>query len=377
MDQAAPCGDPQFVDATQELGKARRLKAQSARSLGQKRRWSKAKAASTRASNVRLRKAKGVAASYNHSGLAKTRDHKMPMPGTQQEPEAKVRGKGKYKVWEPAAICKATFGGGKQETSRHIAHFLKGSHGHVGNCNYVVASTIIDAMDRSQERLHAWDHTELDKVHDSYGITTNMHDETKLYVSGLTRKKGAKRERVLACKAQYTIRDPTGTVHDLDIIRRPKAMKRYTAQTVGAAVADPEDCTGLWPRVNRPPVRFFGSLQAADQHSVNVLLSKWVVSSQAEKRAEKPEEATDPPRVVVVWYVTYLYFTFFIARQKYISQKGRKPENTELMSHPCTPPVVAPRPELIQTLSIAMPLCFAASTKQVPSWKRTRRRWIF
>ena len=239
------------------------------------------------------RQRRGAGAAYDRSGLAKTRDFMVgATPTATALPGAGGRriargGRSTWKQWEPQTICRAAFAG-RMQTCRDVAKFMQGSHSHVRKCSYVVASTITDAMHRSMTRLHTWDNTDTDAVKKSYAISNNMHDETKLFVTGLGGLgRGAKRQRILACKSQYTLRDPTGVVVDLDIIRPPKAMKRYTAASVAAAVADPKDCTGLWPGAARPPVRFFGSLQASDQHSVNVLLSKWVAACEAAERADK------------------------------------------------------------------------------------------
>ena len=112
-------------------------------------------------------------------------------------------------------------------------------------------------------------------------ITNNRFDETKLFLGGFGR--GRKRQAVLAASGQVTWKSSdSDVIHGEDVIRPPAVLKRYTAAVCSRIVAAPDDPAGLAPGAasGRPLARFVGSLMATDQHSVNVLLSKWAVAEQ-------------------------------------------------------------------------------------------------
>ena len=120
-----------------------------------------------------------------------------------------------------------------------------------------------------------------DRCRFDFYITNNMFDETKLFVGGFDR--GRKRQAVLAASGQVTWKpSDVDVIHDEDVIRPPTVLKQYTAATCRNVVAASDDPAGLVPCAGsgRPLARFIGSLMATDQHSVNVLLSKWAVAEQ-------------------------------------------------------------------------------------------------
>ena len=120
-----------------------------------------------------------------------------------------------------------------------------------------------------------------DRCRFDFYITNNMFDETKLLVGGFDR--GRKRQAVLAASGQVTWKpSDVDVIHDQDVIRPPTVLKQYTAATCRNVVAASDDPAGLVPCAGsgRPLARFIRSLMATDQHSVNVLLSKWTVAEQ-------------------------------------------------------------------------------------------------
>ena len=111
-------------------------------------------------------------------------------------------------------------------------------------------------------------------------ITNTMHDETQLWVKGKGRKtSGKRRRRVLAVSGQVTYGDGEGVKEDIDIIRTPRILEDYTARNCASVVARPDDVAGLLPIGDaRPPAAFLCSLMASDSHSVNKLLSKYIIA---------------------------------------------------------------------------------------------------
>ena len=111
-------------------------------------------------------------------------------------------------------------------------------------------------------------------------ITNNMFDETKLRLEGYgrsQRSKTWKRVRVLASHAQVTWQAAGSDVTDIDVIRPPKVLRRYTAACQLNVVAGEGDSASLLPLDRAlPPARYYGHLLSSDMHSVNVLTSKWV-----------------------------------------------------------------------------------------------------
>ena len=96
--------------------------------------------------------------------------------------------------------------------------------------------------------------------------------------------KGKKRQRVLAASGQVTWKPRNVGVQDEKVHSPPQVLRRYTAATCAVAVAKPDDpfLESIHKISTRPKAKFYCSLMATDQHSVNVLLSKWVVMRQSE-----------------------------------------------------------------------------------------------
>ena len=213
---------------------------------------------------------------FNNSGRARTFHHQMPIVrmGKSVAP-APPRGPGQYRTSTPEYICKMAFNP-PEAPLRVVAKEHGGSASHASGCSMVVADLVVKRQsDLSKKRRAA---SGQGQQYDFY-ITNNMFDETQLRVAGFG--KGTKRRRVLAASGQVTWKAPQSRVQDQRVIREPTVMKRYTAATCAAVVGRPDDPCGLSPHADvRPLARFYGSLMATDQHSVNVLTSKWVVQQQ-------------------------------------------------------------------------------------------------
>ena len=160
---------------------------------------------------------------------------------------------------------------------RALAKDGGGGHLHAGNCGLFLASCI-----DSQEQAEAHRRNRESRQGEPFDfyITNNMHDETRLYLSGFG--SAAKRQRVLAASGQVTWKPAGGLVQDADVFRSPVVLRNYTAAHCATVVADPLDPTSLYPgpNENRPLAKYRGSLQATDQHSVNVLMEKVTVQRQ-------------------------------------------------------------------------------------------------
>ena len=102
-------------------------------------------------------------------------------------------------------------------------------------------------------------------------ITSHMFDETKLWY--IVRGKGYRNLSTLAYHSQVTWEDRLG-IHDEDIIRPPKAMRRYSAAGQWA-ILDEDPIAGVRVRLDQAPAaKFYGTLTATDSHNVNHLTLK-------------------------------------------------------------------------------------------------------
>ena len=97
------------------------------------------------------------------------------------------------------------------------------AHSQVGKCKAFVAKTIVDGSVRALKRLR---HQTDEEGPFQFWITSHMFDETKLWY--IVRGKGYRNLSTLAYHSQVTWEDRLG-IHDEDIIRPPKAMRRYSA----------------------------------------------------------------------------------------------------------------------------------------------------
>ena len=112
-------------------------------------------------------------------------------------------------------------------------------------------------------------------------ITNNMFDETRLFVGGFGR--GTKRQRVLAASGQVTWKARgSDTVQDQRVLRSPEVLSSYTAAVCANVVGKGDDPASVHPVSARPAAQYYGSLTATDAHSVNGLLSKWIIAQQSE-----------------------------------------------------------------------------------------------
>ena len=188
----------------------------------------------------------------------------------------------------PEYICKMGFAPPETSQRTLCSADSGGAPSHARRCRLVVSQIVMETQGAKMAELQR----QSQRCKLDFYITNNMFDETKLFVGGFDR--GRKRQCVLAASGQVTWKSSDShVIHDQDVIRAPAVLKRYTAATCRQAVAAPDDPTGLVPRAgeHRPLAKFIGSLMATDQHSVNVLLSKWVVAEQRRQEAEEAEEA--------------------------------------------------------------------------------------
>ena len=211
---------------------------------------------------------------FNRHGGARTYDHLMVPASTSR---GRLQKSGAYKEWTPEAICKAAEMSATC-TARTLAAACDGSHLHAARTRLVYASVVMEAQTRSKKRPRL-DALRSECPLDFY-ITNNMFDETKLRLEGYgrsQRSKTWKRVRVLASHAQVTWQAAGSDVTDIDVIRPPKVLRRYTAACQLNVVAGEGDSASLLPLDRAlPPARYYGHLLSSDMHSVNVLTSKWV-----------------------------------------------------------------------------------------------------
>ena len=220
---------------------------------------------------------------FNNSGRARTFDHQMPIvrPLARGAVPAPPRGRGQYKCSTPEYICKMAFRS-PEAALRVVANDYGGGHAHARGCSMVAA----DLIEQRQSGEAAKRKRSSQRMPYDFYITNNMFDETRLFVAGFG--KGTKRQRVLAASGQVTWKAHGEHIRDQRVFKAPTVMRRYTAATCAAALGMPTDPTGLFPApipgpaFTRPLAKYYGNLMATDQHSVNVLCSKWVIQNQRE-----------------------------------------------------------------------------------------------
>ena len=168
---------------------------------------------------------------FNSSGLAVTADDLMCDPASSAVKKVvKVKGKGAWRKWLPEPIQRAAFSKG---THRDIAHSMrqthgkrvgsdKRAHGMIAKCKMSAAQIIVTGQDEGLKRKRR----ESQEQPFAFWITNHVFDETKLWYS--VRGQGFRKFSTLAHHSQVTWKDARG-IHDEDIIRTPKAMRRYNA----------------------------------------------------------------------------------------------------------------------------------------------------
>ena len=225
------------------------------------------------------KRARAQSLNFNRSGGARTRDHQMPIivPGKRspQKPP-KIKGSGQWKSSTPEYICK--MGEAPPEIPQKILPALQGgSQGHKRGCSFVISDLVMSKHEELAAQRHA--HS-VEEPFDFY-ITNNMFDETRLYVGGFGR--GIKRQRVLAASGQVTWKAKgSDSVQDQRVVRPPEVLSCYTAAVCANVVGKEGDPASVHPVSARPAAQYYGSLTATDAHSVNTLLSKWIIAQQSE-----------------------------------------------------------------------------------------------
>ena len=247
----------------------------------------------SKADRVAMRQLRAQALHNRRLGGARTHDHVMMagvrrnmVPDRLRRGSRKTgRGRGaKWKTHTPEAICKAVF---NNLHASFKSNAVDGScKSHVLKCSWAVARIIHNAVRQTNENLKrplaegVVSGSEAPAI-DDFHINNNMFDETELWLKCGDKTNAKKRRRVLGIASQVTRRAPGGTTEDLDVLKPPVKMRRYTAATVANILGQPDDCTGLCPEgPAAPKAKYVASLTAFDSHSVNKLVSKWVRAKQ-------------------------------------------------------------------------------------------------
>ena len=202
---------------------------------------------------------------FNRLGLAKTRDHHMRPMGGGKRKNLKVPGSAGWKRWSPEAILKSA---STPATSTCRAMKAQGaSPASALQTRAIKANAIVDAQDAGLAALVQQSR----KRKLRFCINNNMYDETKLPFG----KPTCRKRRCLAWHGQVTWSAEAGHVEDVDVVRAPRIMGRYTAATLWNLMAKGSDIAGLYPIGDALPVAdYHATLTASDTHSVNVLFSK-------------------------------------------------------------------------------------------------------
>ena len=142
-----------------------------------------------------------------------------------------------------------------------------GAHESARQCRAILADATLTGIDAALAKMVA--NSRERPMH--YYITNNMCDETKLPFG----KHSSRKRRCLAWHGQATWSTDEGGVEDVDIIRPPRILGRYTAATLHNLMAQGSETAGLYPRGDAlPSAELLASLTASDSHAVNLLLSK-------------------------------------------------------------------------------------------------------
>ena len=253
----------------------------------------------SKSDRVAMRQLRAQALHNRRLGGARTHDHVM-MAGVRRNmvPDRlrrKARNAGRprgaqWKTHTPEAICKAIF---NNLHASFKSNAVDGScKSHVLECSWAVARIIHNAVRQTNENLKrplvegVVSGSEAPAIDDCH-INNNMFDETELWLKRGDQTHAKKRRRVLGIASQVTRRAPGGTTEDLDVLKPPVKMRRYTAATVANILGQPDDCTGLCPEgPAAPKAKYVASLTAFDSHSVNKLVSKWA-SAKQERLAQR------------------------------------------------------------------------------------------
>ena len=208
---------------------------------------------------VAVRQLRAQALHNLRQGGARTHDHVMMsevrpnlVPQRMRRSSSNMgRGRGaKWKMHTPEAMCKAAF------ANLHSSFQTKAVDGSCGShamkCTWMAAHVVHDASQRATESLKRPLASSADAASDvdDFHINNLMFDETQLW---LKERGSKKRRRVLATASQVTRRAPGCSVVDMDVLRPPAEMKRYTAGTCAAVLGKPDDSAGLLPKGDAVP----------------------------------------------------------------------------------------------------------------------------
>ena len=128
---------------------------------------------------------------YNASGLARTRDHLLPVPPRaglgkawarqteKSQAQPNINGRGAWKRSTPEFICRTGFAPG--HVSLRTLCRDRGAASHARGCRFVVADIIMEKQKASMQELER--QSKRHKL--DFYITNNMFDDTKLFVWGL------------------------------------------------------------------------------------------------------------------------------------------------------------------------------------------------
>ena len=177
--------------------------------------------------------------------------------------------------WRPEAIQKAAYS--KAPARKVVAEMADGlgrgasgkrSHAEALHSKAVCAQAVLAGQARGLKRLRE------QSIHEQpfrFWITSNMYDETKLWY--MLKGKGFRRFSTFLGHGLVTWADGTG-IHDEDIVRPPKALRRYSAAAQWQALEE-DKAAGVFPRPEEAPrAKYYGSICEQDSHAVNILCCK-------------------------------------------------------------------------------------------------------
>ncbi len=231
----------------------------------------------TRVEQKNVRRHSAQAQTFNRIGLARTADHRLTsQPGKRKRKStsiatssgvSKVKGSSAWRRWTPEAILR-TASIDPLVAARRASPEGSGPSG-TGSARAIQADCVLVGQERGAMELVAKSKEQpLD-----FFIGNNMSDETKLPFG----KPAPKKRRCLAWHSQGTWGNPDGSIVDVDVVRPPRLIDRYTAATLWGVMGQECDTMGLRPCGEAlPAATYHVSLTASDTHSVNCLISKYL-----------------------------------------------------------------------------------------------------
>jgi hypothetical protein len=255
--------DAVAVDGREVLAASRCRRQPSGRQLGQR--------CKVGAKRCGARRLEAQIHTFNRAGQARTIDHRIIAPKKSQTQRGKSKGSSSWRKWTPECVLKAAEA--IPTSSGRSGKPEGGSSRTALQCRHIEAQCVLIGQEEGLKGLVAQSR----KRKFRFYITNNMMDETKLPFGKLAPRK----RRCLAWHSQATWSAHEDHLEDVDVIRPPRVLGRYTAATLWNLMARGSDSAGLHPRGEAlPSADYYATLMAADTHSVNVLTSQCVASVQ-------------------------------------------------------------------------------------------------